>query len=75
MNQHTEGYWHAMSWTCHAATTVVVEDPTSPTGKRIVAECTTEADARLVAGAPRLLVALQAADASLAARLLEGGAA
>lgn len=75
MNQHTEGDWHAMPWTCHAATTVVVDDPASPTGKRVVAECATEADARLVAAAPKLLAAVLAADASLAARLLEGGAA
>lgn len=58
--QHTAGKWYACEWTCHAATTVVVDDPTANvTGKRIVAECETEDDARLIAAAPELFAELQ----------------
>jgi len=48
----------AMHWTCHAATTVVKDDPSVITGKRVIAECETEDYARLFAAAPDLLEAL-----------------
>ena len=54
------GRWYARAWTCHAATTVVVDDPAVLLGRRIVAECEDEQTARLVAEAPALLAALQA---------------
>ena len=52
--------WYVRAWTCHAATTVMVDDPTVITGVRVVAECEGEQTARLVAEAPALLAALQA---------------
>ncbi|MDP9992011.1 hypothetical protein J2W28_001039 [Variovorax boronicumulans] len=59
---HTPGPWRAVEWTCHAATTVIA-------GGVVVAECSgfgrladeSLGDARLVAAAPELLVALQLA--------------
>lgn len=61
--QHTPGPWKAIPWQCHAATSVVVERD----GTVIqVAECSgfgrmsdeSIADARLIAAAPDLLLAL-----------------
>lgn len=54
------GRWYARVWTCHAATTVVIDDPTVITGVRVIAQCEDEQTARLVAEAPALLAALQA---------------
>jgi hypothetical protein len=65
---HTPGPWQAIEWTCHAPTTVVVDDYTVVTKKRVVAECDNTADARLIAAAPDLLDALQAVLAELDAR-------
>lgn len=44
--------WEAHPWTTHAATTVTTPDATSITGKRVVAECGTEEDARRIASLP-----------------------
>lgn len=52
---HTPGPWHAQNWTRHAAATVLVDDALAVTGKRVIADCGTEADARLIAAAPDLL--------------------
>ncbi|WP_090545161.1 hypothetical protein [Paraburkholderia caballeronis] len=53
------GSWHAEYWSCHAKTTVLTIDPTANvTGKRVIAECDTEEDARLIAAAPDLLALL-----------------
>ena len=57
---HTQGPWQAVKWTCHAATTIKAGDV-------VVAECSgfgryadeSLADARLIAAAPDLLAALQ----------------
>lgn len=56
---HTPGQWHAAHWSIHAATTVLVDDESIVTGKRVIAECESEADARLIAAAPELLLACQ----------------
>lgn len=56
---HTPGQWRAIHWTRHAATTVVVDDPSVITGKRVIADCATEEDARLIAAAPEMLDALR----------------
>lgn len=56
---HTQGEWKAIRWTTHAATTVVVEDATAYTGKRVIAECDTEDDAALIAAAPKMLAMLR----------------
>lgn len=53
--KHTPGPWRAEEWRCHAATTVLVDDDTCLTGKRVIAECETEEDAHLIAAAPELL--------------------
>lgn len=54
--QLTPGLWRAQHWTRHAATTVMVDDPDANTlGVRLVAECETEADARLMAAAKPML--------------------
>ena len=55
MSAHTPAPWAAIKWSCHAKTTVVVDDPTVVTGKRVVAEADSEEDARLIAAAPELL--------------------
>jgi len=52
--QHTPGPWHQREWTCHAKTSVVVDDPSVLTGVRVIAECETEEDARLIAAAPTM---------------------
>ena len=54
------GRWYARAWSSHAATTVVVDDPTVITGIRVIAECDTPETARLVAEAPAMRAALQA---------------
>lgn len=70
---HTRGPWRAVAYSCHAATTILVDDPTTFTGKRTVAEFETEADARIGAALPELLDAAQAAEAILArGRWVEG---
>ena len=51
--------WHAAAWSCHAKTAVLVDDPTAPTGKHVIAECDTEEHARLLAAAPQLLATLE----------------
>lgn len=56
---HTPGQWQAVEWSCHRRTTVVVDDEDAVTGKRVIAECETEADARVIAAAPALLKAMQ----------------
>lgn len=48
----------AIKWTSHAATTVVVDDPSVFTGKRVIAECDTEEHATLFAAAETMLNAL-----------------
>lgn len=69
---HTPGPWTARQWSCHAATTVTVDDPDCVTGKRTIADCESVADARLIAAAPELLAALQAIVKSLADQDDEG---
>lgn len=54
------GRWYTRPWTSHAATTVLVDDPTVLLGRRVIAECEDEQTARLVAEAPAMLTALQA---------------
>lgn len=56
--KHTPAPWRAERWSRHAATTVLVDDPSVLTGKRIVAECETEEDAQLIAASPDLADAL-----------------
>ncbi len=59
--KHTPGPWQAREWSCHAKTTVAVDDPScGVTGVRVVAECETPQDARLIAAAPGLLEAVRA---------------
>lgn len=66
MSKHTPGEWAAIEWRCHAKTTVVVEDASVVTGKRVIADVeTSEDDARLIAAAPELLEALQSAEMAL----------
>jgi len=52
--------WQAIRWTSHAAVTVVVDDATTITGRRVIAECETEEDARLIAATPNMKRALAA---------------
>lgn len=49
----------AEAWTTHAKTSVVMDDETTITGKRVIAECDTEEYAALFASAHDLLDALQ----------------
>ena len=62
----TPGTWHATSWIdppLAGATTVVVDDPGTVLGKRVVAHCQSEnatADARAIAETPALLSLVQA---------------
>lgn len=71
--KHTPGPWRAEEWSCHAATTVLVDDPSVCTGKRAIAECESEDDARAVAALPEFVDAAIAAEAVLArGRWIEG---
>ncbi|MEX3961651.1 hypothetical protein AB4Y42_05445 [Paraburkholderia sp. EG286B] len=71
--KHTPGPWRAAEWSCHAATTVLVDDPSIVTGKRVIAECDAEDDAQVIAALPELVDAALAAEAVLArGRWLEG---
>ena len=54
--------WTAIAWTRHSTTSVVVDDPSFITGRRVVAECEDEDEARLVSAAPELLAALKRID-------------
>lgn len=63
---HTPGPWCVEEWSCHAKTSVLVDDPTVVTGKRRIAECETEDDARAIAAVPELIVAVLAAERVLA---------
>lgn len=56
--KHTPGPWRAEEWSCHARTTVLVDDASIITGKRVIAECESEEDARLIAASPDLLAVL-----------------
>jgi hypothetical protein len=42
---------YAACWTCHAPTTVLVDDKSTLTGKRVIAECEREEDAAFIVGA------------------------
>jgi hypothetical protein len=53
--------WTAIAWTRHSTTSVVVDDPAFITGRRVVAECENEDEARLIAAAPALLAACRVA--------------
>ena len=53
---------YALRWTCHAATTIVEDDDTVITKKRVIAECDTEEHARLFAAAPAMLALLTRID-------------
>lgn len=59
----------AESWTTHAKTSVVMDDETTITGKRVVAECDSEEMATLFAAAPELLDALRIAAITIEHRL------
>jgi hypothetical protein len=56
----TEGDWFAAEWSSHGKVTVLVADGGAVTGKRVIAECFTEADALVCAASKDLLLATQA---------------
>jgi hypothetical protein len=64
--QHTQGTWGAIHWACHAATTIVVPDLTHFSGKKVVAECESEEDARRIVSCVNAL-------ADLPQEALDGG--
>jgi hypothetical protein len=45
---HTPTPWYAANWTCHAPRTVLVDDASTLTGKRVIAECDRDEDAAFV---------------------------
>jgi hypothetical protein len=45
---HTATPWRAECWTCHAPVTVLIDDASDLTGKRVVAECEREEDAAFI---------------------------
>ncbi|WP_155950185.1 hypothetical protein [Rhodanobacter sp. OR92] len=63
---HTPGEWRAESWIdapLAGATTVLVDDPSTVLGKRVIAHCQSEdavADAQFIAEAPAMLSLVQA---------------
>jgi hypothetical protein len=61
--------WYAAHWTRHAASTVLINDTSTLTGKRMVADCETEADATFIVQACNshglLLAALERARESM----------
>lgn len=56
--KHTAGPWRAEAWRCHAVTTVLVDNDSMLTGKRVIAECEREEDARAIAVLPDALKVL-----------------
>jgi hypothetical protein len=46
--KHTAEPWRAECWLSHSASTVLVDDPTALTGKRVIADCSNEEDARRI---------------------------
>lgn len=58
----TPGSWRAEEWSCHAKTTVLTDDPLHFSGKREIAECMSEDDARAIAALPELVEAARAAE-------------
>jgi hypothetical protein len=58
----TPGSWRAEEWSCHAKTTVLTDDPLHFSGKREIADCQTEEDARAIAALPDLIEAALAAE-------------
>lgn len=55
----TPGIWEAAQWGCKAKTAVVVNDESHPAGKRVIADCGTEEDARLIAASKDLLEVIE----------------
>ena len=53
--KHTAGPWRAEAWRCHAVTTVLIDDDSVLTGKRVIAECEREEDAKAIAVLPDAL--------------------
>jgi hypothetical protein len=51
--------WSAVRWTSNEVTSVVIDDAAALTGKRVIAECDSEDEARLIAAAPDLLMACE----------------
>lgn len=45
---YTPTPWYAGHWTRHAASTILVDDPSALTGKRVIAECNREEDAAFI---------------------------
>lgn len=64
----TQGAWFAQNWTRHAASSVLIDDASVVTGKRLLADCDNEHDAALIValvnGLPELLEALKAKERS-----------
>lgn len=48
MSNHTAGKWYAANWTSHAPRTVLVDDASALTGKRVIAECERDEDAAFI---------------------------
>lgn len=67
--KHTPTPWRTERWTSHALATVLVDDLSTITGKRIVAECDREEDAAFIAHAcnshEQLVTALKVAHSAL----------
>lgn len=71
--KHTLGFWRAEEHLCSVATTILTDDPSATSGKRIIAQFVLIDDARLGAAAPDLLAAATAAEAVLSrGRWVEG---
>jgi hypothetical protein len=45
---HTPTPWYAANWTCHAPVTILIDDASDLTGKRVIAECEREEDAAFI---------------------------
>jgi hypothetical protein len=67
MSEHTATPWRTENWTCHAPRTVLVDDQSAITGKRIVAECETDEDAAFIVTACNAHARLTAEIAALVA--------
>jgi len=45
---HTPTPWYAACWSCHAPRTILVNDASRLTGKRVIAECDRDEDAAFI---------------------------
>lgn len=73
ITNYTPKPWYAANWTCHAPVTVLIDDASVMTGKRVIAECEREEDAAFIVRACNAHASLVNALTLLAAKVDAAG--